>query len=100
MFHPVRRGTEILNLAVETYKADEGQMDPPVQENQEKLGKIERKGTEPGQGVDLVKFEGFIERLEKAVERLETTAQKLQDHKEIQDALDVMEKALGKIRLR
>ncbi|MFN2268320.1 MAG: hypothetical protein ABR533_08590, partial [Desulfonatronovibrio sp.] len=62
--------------------------------------KIERKNIEPGEGVDLVKFEGLVERLEKAVEKMESTAQKLQDHKEIQDALDVMEKALGKIRLK
>ncbi len=92
--------TEMLNLAVEAYKADQGQMDSPVQESREKLGKIERKNIELGEGVDLVKFEGLIERIEKAVEKMESTAQKLQDHQEIQDALDVMEKALGKIKLR
>lgn len=92
--------TEILNQAVETYQAGQGQMDAPVQESREKSVKIRRKSTEAGGEVDLIKLEGFIKRLEMAVEKLETTAQKLQDHKEIQDALDVMEKALEKRKLR
>ncbi|MFN2268626.1 MAG: hypothetical protein ABR533_10150, partial [Desulfonatronovibrio sp.] len=54
--------TEILNLAVEPYNAHKGQMDASVQENQEKLGKIEKKNIEPDQGSDLVKFESLIER--------------------------------------
>lgn len=88
--------TEMLKQAVGSYKADEDQMDVPVQESQKNPVSIRRMGRETGGEVDLVKLEGFIERLEKAVERLEATAQKLQNHKEIQDALDVMEKALAK----
>jgi hypothetical protein len=110
--HLIRRGyverlepgkyktTEMLNQAVETYKEDEGQREAPVQEPLEKPVKIRRKSREAGVDVDLVKFEGFIERLESAVEKLETVARELQGHKEIQDALDVMEKALEKRKQR
>ena len=107
--HLIRRGyverlepgkyktTEMLNQAVETYKTDEDQRtEASVQESLEKTVKIRRKSREAGWEVDLVKFEGFIERLERVVEKLETVARELQDHKEIQDALDVLEKALEK----
>ena len=99
--HLIRRGyverlgpakyktTEMLNQAVETDMADEG---APVQESLEKPVKIRRTGG----GVDLVKFEGFIERLESAVEKLETVARELQRHKELEEALDVLEKALAR----
>ena len=92
--------TEMLNQATETYKVEEDQMDTPAQETLEKPVKIRRKSREAGRQVDLIKLEGFIERLERAVERLEATAQKFQDHKDIQDALDVMEKALARIKQR
>lgn len=94
------KSTEMLNQTVETYKADEAQADAPVQESQEKPVNIKRKIKEAGGEVDLIKFESLIERLERAVERMEKAAQKLQDHQEIQDALDVMEKALASRRQR
>ena len=106
--HLIRRGyverlepgkyktTEMLNQAVGTYKADEGQREAPVQEPLEKPVKIRRKRREAGVDVDLVKFEGFIERLEGAVEKLETVARELQGHKELEEALDVLEKALAR----
>jgi len=105
--HLIRRGyverlepgkyktTEMLNQATETYKADEGQ-----REALEKPVKIRRKSREAGGEVDLAKLEGFIERLEGAVEKLETVARELQDHKELEEALDVMKRALAKRKQR
>ena len=110
--HLIRRGyverlepgkyktTEMLNQATETYKPDEGQREAPVQESLEKPVKIRRKSREAGGEVDLAKLEGFIERLEGAVEKLETVARELQDHKELEEALDVMKRALAKRKQR
>ena len=75
--------------------ADEGQ-----RETLEKPVKIRRKRRDPGGQIDPGKLEGLIERFEGAVEKLETVARELQDHKELQDALDVMERALAKRRQR
>ncbi|WP_045216148.1 hypothetical protein [Desulfonatronovibrio magnus] len=92
--------TEILNLAVEAYNANEGQMVEPSQENQEAPLKKITKSEEVDAKVDLIKLQGLIQRLDGVVEKLEAATQKLQDHEEIQDALDVMGKALAKIKAR
>lgn len=117
--HLIRRGyveriepgryktTEILNQAVETYLVDESKTDilkAPVKAGEEKAGekpvKTRKRTGETSAGIDPVKLEGFIDRLEKAVEKLEKTALQFQDYNELQDALAVMEKALTKRKQR
>lgn len=88
--------TEMLNQVVETNKTGEGQGETRVLESLEKPVKIRRKRREPGGQIDPGKLEGLIERLEMTVVKLERLIREFQDHKDIQDALDVMEKALAR----
>ncbi len=73
-------------------KTDHAAYEPEPVKDVQQVGGKEKKP------VELDNLESLIARLEKAVDKIEAAAGRLQHYSELQDAVDVMEKALAKAK--